>query len=48
MRKPARLIALAFVIAPLLMGRTLPQTAYATELALRFYRLATVRGIVNG
>ena len=48
MRKPARLIALAFVIAPLLMGRTLPQTAYATELPLRFYRLATVRGIVNG
>ena len=32
----------------LVMGRTLPQTAYATELPLRFYRLATVRGIVNG
>ncbi len=32
----------------LVMGRALPPAAYATELPLSLYRLATVRGIVNG
>jgi len=32
----------------LVMGRTLPAAAYATELPLSLYRLATVRGMVNG
>jgi len=32
----------------LVMGRSLPQATYATELPLSLYRLATVRGIVNG
>jgi len=32
----------------LVMGRSLPKTTYATELPLSLYRLATVRGIVNG
>ncbi|HEX9365672.1 MAG TPA: retroviral-like aspartic protease family protein [Vicinamibacterales bacterium] len=32
----------------LVMARTLPPAAYATALPLRLYRLATVRGIVNG
>ena len=32
----------------LVMARALPETAYTTELPLRLYRLATVRGIVNG
>ena len=32
----------------LVMARSLPDAQYATELPLRLYRLATVRGIVNG
>jgi predicted aspartyl protease len=32
----------------LVMARALPPARYATELPLRLYRLATVRGIVNG
>jgi predicted aspartyl protease/Flp pilus assembly protein TadD len=32
----------------LVMSRSLPEARYATELPLRLYRLATVRGIVNG
>jgi len=32
----------------LVMARALPETRYGTELPLRLYRLATVRGIVNG
>ena len=32
----------------LLMARALPETRYGTELPLRLYRLATVRGVVNG
>jgi predicted aspartyl protease/Flp pilus assembly protein TadD len=32
----------------LVMSRSLPDARYATELPLRLYRLATVRGIVNG
>src|SRR3954469_12765209 len=32
----------------LVMARALPDAHYATELPLRLYRLATVRGIVNG
>ena len=32
----------------LVMGRTLPSATYATELPLSLYRLATVRGMVNG
>jgi predicted aspartyl protease len=32
----------------LVMGRTLPPADYATALPLSLYRLATVRGIVNG
>ena len=32
----------------LVMARTLPPAHYTTELPLRLYRLATVRGIVNG
>jgi predicted aspartyl protease/Flp pilus assembly protein TadD len=32
----------------LVMSRSFPETRYATELPLRLYRLATVRGIVNG
>jgi tetratricopeptide (TPR) repeat protein len=32
----------------LVMARALPDARYATELPLRLYRLATVRGIVNG
>ena len=32
----------------LVMARSLPKATYATELPLRLYRLATVRGIVNG
>ncbi|PYR91794.1 MAG: hypothetical protein DMF84_15740 [Acidobacteria bacterium] len=32
----------------LVMWRSLPDARYATELPLRLYRLATVRGIVNG
>ncbi len=30
------------------MARALPEAHYATELPLRLYRLATVRGVVNG
>ncbi len=32
----------------LVMARSLPEARYATELPLRLYRLATVRGVVNG
>jgi hypothetical protein len=32
----------------LVMTRALPETQYVTELPLRLYRLATVRGAVNG
>jgi predicted aspartyl protease/Flp pilus assembly protein TadD len=32
----------------LVMARSLPEAHYRTELPLRLYRLATVRGIVNG
>ena len=32
----------------LVMARALPEAHYGTELPLRLYRLATVRGIVNG
>ena len=32
----------------LVMARALPQTRHAIELPLRLYRLATVRGVVNG
>src|SRR5262249_22715233 len=32
----------------LVMARTLPASPHATELPLRVYRLATVRGLVNG
>jgi len=32
----------------LTMARALPETAYSTTLPLRMYRLATVRGVVNG
>jgi Flp pilus assembly protein TadD/predicted aspartyl protease len=32
----------------LIMARALPDARYATELPLRLYRLATVRGVVNG
>jgi tetratricopeptide (TPR) repeat protein len=32
----------------LVMSRSLPEAHYATELPLRLYRLATVRGVVNG
>jgi predicted aspartyl protease len=32
----------------LIMATALPETRYTTELPLRLYRLATVRGIVNG
>jgi clan AA aspartic protease (TIGR02281 family) len=32
----------------LLIARALPETPHATELALHVYRLATVRGLVNG
>jgi tetratricopeptide (TPR) repeat protein len=32
----------------LVMGRTLPPATYATELPLSLYRLATIRGMVNG
>ena len=32
----------------LMMGRSLPSQPYATELPLWLYRLATVRGVVNG
>jgi predicted aspartyl protease/Tfp pilus assembly protein PilF len=32
----------------LVMARVLPETRYGTELPMRMYRLATVRGVVNG
>jgi Flp pilus assembly protein TadD/predicted aspartyl protease len=32
----------------LVIGRSLPAAAYTTELPLRMYRLATVRGTING
>jgi predicted aspartyl protease/Flp pilus assembly protein TadD len=37
-----------YVTRQLVMARTLPQAQYATQLPLYLYRLATVRGIVNG
>jgi predicted aspartyl protease len=37
-----------YVRRQLVMSRSLPDARYATELPLRLYRLATVRGIVNG
>jgi hypothetical protein len=37
-----------YVRRQLVMARVLPQASYATELPLSLYRLATVRGIVNG
>jgi tetratricopeptide (TPR) repeat protein len=37
-----------YVRRQLVMARTLPAAAYATELPLSLYRLATVRGMVNG
>ena len=37
-----------YVRKQLVMARALPEARYETELPLRLYRLATVRGIVNG
>ncbi len=37
-----------YVKRQLVMARTLPDANYETELPLRMYRLATVRGVVNG